>query len=144
ADITSLDPTHPALRSTDGITISPPCPPYSPAGKRAGLLHPNIVILCATIGHAGMVAGALRASGGREHPPAPEQTWPAVRARLAALTDPRIGLMAETVIWALGAQAAGAPIRWLALEQSARLPVQIVAALRAVFAEAGWNGFDYR
>ncbi|MEV0259485.1 hypothetical protein AB0H82_35210 [Streptomyces sp. NPDC050732] len=51
ANVTNLDREHPALRCMPGVIISPPppCPSFSTAGKRAGLLKANLDILCETI-----------------------------------------------------------------------------------------------
>ncbi|MFE0058757.1 DNA cytosine methyltransferase [Streptomyces sp. NPDC059003] len=160
ADIARLDPEHPALRWTRGVIISPPCPSFSTAGKRAGLLKANIGILCETIAHVGEAAGFIRldevccaelfpdleddcplcADLGYHEGYAPRSgaTWAEVRATLDGLTDPRIGLMAEVAIWPLGLQAAGAPIAWMAMEQSSNLPEEVLDDLSIEFECADW------
>ncbi|MER8233120.1 DNA cytosine methyltransferase [Streptomyces sp. NPDC094049] len=56
-DITLLDPEHPALRWTVGVIISPPCPAWSTAGKRAGLTAQSLQVLAAMLRAAGEAAG---------------------------------------------------------------------------------------
>ncbi|MFG2141903.1 DNA cytosine methyltransferase [Streptomyces sp. NPDC048650] len=160
ADIAKLDPEHLALRGTRGVIISPPCPSFSTAGKRAGLLKANIEILCETIAYVGEAAGFIRldevccdelypnlegdcrlcAEYGYHEGYAPRSgaTWAEVRAMLDGLTDPRIGLMAEVVIWPLGLQTAGAPIEWMAMEQSSNLPEGVLEDLSIEFGCADW------
>ncbi|MEU1313327.1 DNA cytosine methyltransferase [Streptomyces cinnamoneus] len=160
ADITKLDPEHPALRCTHGVIISPPCPSFSTSGKRAGLLGTNLDILCETISYVGEAAGFIRldevccdelypdledecplcADLGYHEGYAPRSgaTWDEVRATLHGLTDPRIGLMAEVAIWPLGLQAAGAPIAWMAMEQSSNLPERVLEELSIEFGCADW------
>ncbi|WP_370418958.1 DNA cytosine methyltransferase [Streptomyces sp. QH1-20] len=160
ADITKLDPEHPALRCTHGVLISPPCPSFSTAGKRAGLLKANLDVLCETISYVGEAAGFIRidevccdelypdlendcplcADFGEHEGYAPRSgaTWDEVRATLDGLTDPRIGLMAEVAIWPLGLQAAGAPIAWMAMEQSSNLPERVLEDLSIEFGCADW------
>ncbi|MFD3514851.1 DNA cytosine methyltransferase [Streptomyces sp. NPDC058657] len=159
ADITTLDPENPALRSTRGVIISPPCPAFSPSGKLAGLLEANLDILCETIAYVGEAAGFIRLdevccdelypdlddcpmceefgyhSG---YAPRSGASWADVRTSLDGLTDERIGLMAEVVIWPLGLQAAGAPIAWMAMEQSSNLPERVLEDLSIEFGCADW------
>ncbi|MFD7334878.1 DNA cytosine methyltransferase [Streptomyces violascens] len=160
ADITKLDPEHPALRDTRGVIISPPCPTFSPAGKLAGLLEANLDILCETIACVGEAAGFVRLADAccdelfpdleGDCPMCAEfgyhegyaqrsgASWAEVRAQLDELTDPRIGLMAEVAIWPLGLQAAGAPIEWMTMEQSSNLPERILEELSIEFECADW------
>lgn len=56
----------------------------------------------------------------------------------ADVTDPRIALMLEVVIWPLALQAAGAPIRWMAMEQSSNVPEDILDYLSGEFRCADW------
>lgn len=160
ADITTLDPEHPALRWTSGVIISPPCPTFSPAGKRAGLQQANLSLLREVIAYCGEAAGFIRTDevddcdadcelcetiGYHEgYAPRSGATWDEVRAMLAPLTDPRIGLMAEVAIWPLGLQAAGAPVRWVAMEQSSNLPEQVLEDLSLEFECADWFKSDYK
>lgn len=160
ADVTQLDPEHPALRCTVGVIISPPCPSFSTAGKRAGLLAANIDILRDAIAAVGEAAGFIRLNevccdelfpdldddcplcadlGYHEsYAPRTGQSWAEVRAMLDGLTDPRIGLMLEVVLWPLGLQAAGAPIQWMTMEQSSNLPEEILEELSVEFGCADW------
>ncbi|MFD6435865.1 hypothetical protein ACFWFC_24415 [Streptomyces venezuelae] len=41
--------------------------------------------------------------------------------------------MAEVVIWPLGLQAAGAPVQWMAVEQSSNLSERVLEDLSAEF-----------
>ncbi|MET9776218.1 DNA cytosine methyltransferase [Streptomyces sp. NPDC006367] len=159
ADITTLDPEHIALRHTGAVIISPPCPTFSPAGKLSGLDAQNIGILCEAIGYVSEAAGTMPVTdidcddlypdldecpmcaehgyhvGYRERSGA---TWDEVRAEAAAVSDPRIALMLEVVIWPLALQAAGAPIRWMAMEQSSNLPEEILDDLSMEFYSSEW------
>ncbi|MFJ2745250.1 DNA cytosine methyltransferase [Streptomyces sp. NPDC087440] len=164
ADITTLDPEHPALHATSGVIISPPCPSFSTSGKRAGLLQANVDLLAEVIAYCGEAAGLIRLdevccdelypdlddcpmceefgyhSG---YAPRTGATWAEVRAMLDGLTDPRIGLMAEVAIWPLGLQAGGAPVEFVAMEQSANLPQQVIDELQTEFYSADWAMTDY-
>ncbi|GAA5070635.1 DNA cytosine methyltransferase [Streptomyces similanensis] len=146
ADITTLDPEHPALRYTVGLIVSPPCPSFSPAGKHTGLEEANILTLCRVLAQCSEAGGFLPGNElddwcegcatcdqlGYHDGYAPRSglTWDDLRAQLAPLTDPRIGLMAEILFWGFGLQAAGAPLQFIAMEQSARLPQQILDDIR--------------
>jgi DNA (cytosine-5)-methyltransferase 1 len=157
ADITTLDPEHYALRHTVGLIVSPPCPPFSPGGKHTGQEQANIDILCRVIAQCSEAAGLLPAQevlddfcegcdeceevGYHEgFMPRSGLTWDDLRAQLTPLSDPRIGLMAEGVIWALGLQAAGAPMEFFAMEQSSRLPVQILEDIKLELCGAADGG----
>ncbi|MEV8536130.1 hypothetical protein [Streptomyces sp. NPDC051211] len=132
-DITLLDPEHPALRWTVDVIISPPCPAWSTAGKRAGLTAQSLQVLTAMLRAAGEAAGH---GGYRERSAA---TWAEVRAVAAALPDPEAGLVAEVLIWALGLQLHGETLRWVAMEQSANLPEDVREAVSFELALAGWS-----
>ncbi|MGW2496199.1 DNA cytosine methyltransferase [Streptomyces pseudogriseolus] len=162
ADITTLDPEHIALRHTAAVIISPPCPTFSPAGKLSGLEARNVEILCDAISYVGEAAGFLPMEEifdyhdaddfdedgncpcvpgeGCMAPFAPRSgaTWDEVREMAAGVSDPRIALMLEVVIWPIALQAAGAPIRWMAMEQSSNLPEQILEDLACEFSCAEW------
>lgn len=157
ADITTLDPEHPALRHTQAVIISPPCPAFSPGGKLSGLEARNIEILCEAIAYVGEAAGFIPMDwhhddendgecdcaddGGCNSDgfaPRSGATWDEVRAMAAEVSDPRIALMLEVVIWPLALQAAGAPIRWMAMEQSSNLPSEILDDLATEFSCAEW------
>ncbi|MEU6462216.1 DNA cytosine methyltransferase [Streptomyces sp. NPDC046976] len=149
-DITTLDPEHIALRYVRGVIISPPCPSFSPGGKHTGQEQRNIDILCRVIAQTSEAGGYCLPDdieyecGERcEYPdvcaeigyhdgyaPRSGVTWDELRAQLAPLGDARIGLMAELLIWAYGLMAAGAPLEFLAMEQSHRLPQQIIDDIR--------------
>lgn len=146
ADITTLDPEHIALRYTVGLIVSPPCPSFSPAGKHSGQEQANIDVLCRVLAQTSEAGGFLPGNElddwcegcdtcdelGYHDGFAPRSgvTWDELRAQLAPLTDARIGLMAELLFWAFGMQAAGAPLQFIAMEQSSRLPQQILDDIR--------------
>lgn len=150
ADITTLDPEHYALRHVVGLICSPPCPSFSPAGKHTGRERANIDILCRVLAQTSEAGGYcppddieyecgdrcedlyLCEEQGYHDGYAPRSgvTWDELRAQLAPLTDARIGLMAEILIWTFGLLAAGAPLEFVAMEQSSRLPEQILTDIR--------------
>jgi DNA (cytosine-5)-methyltransferase 1 len=157
ADITTLDPEHIALRHTQAVIISPPCPAFSPGGKLTGLEQRNIQILGDAIAYVGEAAGFIpmdwvhddyedgecacpenEGCNGYGFAPRSGATWDEVRAQAAAVSDPQIALMLEVVIWPLALQAAGAPIRWMAMEQSSNLPEEILEDLAVEFSCADW------
>ncbi|NEB78922.1 DNA cytosine methyltransferase [Streptomyces sp. SID14478] len=147
-------------RCTVGVILSPPCPSFSTAGKRAGILAANIDILRDAIAAVGEAAGFIRLDevccdelfpdldddcrlcadlGYHEgYAPRTGQSWAQVHDMLDDLTDPRIGLMLEVVLWPLGLQAASAPIQWMAMEQSSNLPEEILDELSVEFGCADW------
>ncbi|MBZ6253545.1 DNA cytosine methyltransferase [Streptomyces olivaceus] len=150
ADITTLDPEHCALRHVRGLIVSPPCPSFSPAGKHTGREQANIDILCRVLAQTSEAGGfcppddisyecgdtcedldVCEEIGYHDgYAPRSGLTWDDLRAQLAPLTDARIGLMAELLIWAFGLQAGGAPLEFIAMEQSSRLPQQIIDDIR--------------
>ncbi|MGI5517978.1 hypothetical protein [Streptomyces sp. CA-106131] len=65
-------------------------------------------------------------------------TWDEVREMAADVSDPRIALMLEVAIWPIALQAAGAPIRWMAMEQPSNLPEEILDDLQIEFECAEW------
>ncbi|MFJ4879901.1 hypothetical protein ACIP93_32505 [Streptomyces sp. NPDC088745] len=132
-DITLLDPEHPALRWTVGVILSPPCPAWSTAGKRAGLTTRSLQVLTAMLRAAGEASG----HGGRAERSG--ATWAEVRAMAAAMPDPEAGLVSEVLIWALGLQLHGEALRWVAMEQSANLPEDVREAVSFELALAGWS-----
>ncbi|MFE7072617.1 DNA cytosine methyltransferase [Streptomyces sp. NPDC057620] len=145
-DITTLDPEHYALRHTAGLIVSPPCPSFSPGGNHSGQEQANIDVLCRVLAQTSEAGGFLPGTElddwcegcdtcdelGYHDGFAPRSgaTWDELRAQLAPLTDARIGLMAELLFWAFGLQAAGAPLEFIAMEQSSRLPEQILDDIR--------------
>ncbi|MEV8344621.1 DNA cytosine methyltransferase [Streptomyces niveus] len=160
ADITTLDPEHIALRHTAAVIISPPCPTFSPAGKLSGLEAHNIQVLRDAIAYVGEAAGYIpmewhhndegdececdpnapdgKGCHGDGFAPRSGATWDEVREMAAEVNDPRIALMLEVVIWPIAMQAAGAPIRWMAMEQSSNLPQDILDDLSCEFSCAEW------
>ncbi|MFD7501573.1 DNA cytosine methyltransferase [Streptomyces sp. NPDC059850] len=160
ADITTLDPEHIALRHTVAVIISPPCPTFSPAGKLSGLEQGNIQILGDAITYVGETAGYIpmewhhnnegdgcecdpddpdgKGCHGDGFAPRSGATWDEVREMAADVSDPRIALMLEVAIWPIALQAAGAPIRWMAMEQSSNLPEEILEDLSVEFECAEW------
>lgn len=161
ADITTLDPEHIALRHTQAVIISPPCPTFSPAGKLSGLEQGNIEILGHAIAYVGEAAGYIpmdachndyddgecdcdpndpdgKGCHGDGFAPRSGATWDEVREMAADVSDPRIALMLEVAIWPIALQAAGAPIRWMAMEQSSNLPEEILDDLQVEFECAEW------
>ncbi|MFJ4084956.1 DNA cytosine methyltransferase [Streptomyces iakyrus] len=160
ADITTLDPEHIALRHTVAVIISPPCPTFSPAGKLSGLEQGNIQILGDAIAYVGETAGFIpmewhhsdegdececdpddpdgKGCHGDGFAPRSGATWDEVREMAADVSDPRIALMLEVAIWPIALQAAGAPIRWMAMEQSSNLPEEIISDLTIEFQCAEW------
>ncbi|MEU1592714.1 DNA cytosine methyltransferase [Streptomyces sp. NPDC005708] len=161
ADITTLDPEHIALRHTQAVIISPPCPTFSPAGKLSGLEQGNIEILGHAIAYVGEAAGYIpmdvchddledgecdcdpddpdgKGCHGDGFAPRSGATWDEVREMAAEVSDPRIALMLEVAIWPIALQAAGAPIRWMAMEQSSNLPEEILDDLQVEFECAEW------
>ncbi|MFI9078735.1 DNA cytosine methyltransferase [Streptomyces sioyaensis] len=160
ADITTLDPEHTALRHTVAVIISPPCPTFSPAGKLSGLEQGNIETLGHAIAYVGEAAGYIpmgvshddydgecncdpdardgKGCHGDGFAPRSGATWDEVREMAADVTDPRIALMLEVAIWPIALQAAGAPIRWMAMEQSSNLPEEILEDLSVEFECAEW------
>ncbi|MEV7157249.1 DNA cytosine methyltransferase [Streptomyces misionensis] len=143
ADVTQLDPGHPALRWTVGVIISPPCPSWSTAGKRAGLTTESLKILASMFRVVGIAARPLWAEGapgGTERDPAPPTpTWSEIRALADAMPDKRAGLMAEVLIWPIALQLQGAPVSWLAMEQSDNLPQETRESLELELSAAGWS-----
>jgi len=161
ADITTLDPEHIALRHTVAVIISPPCPTFSPGGKLSGLEQGNIEVLGHAIAYVGEAAGFIpmewhhnddeglgcdcdpdakdgKGCHGDGFAPRSGATWDEVREMAADVTDPRIALMLEVAIWPIALQAAGAPIRWMAMEQSSNLPEEIISDLTIEFQCAEW------
>lgn len=158
ADITQLDPEHPALRYTEILIASPPCTDWSPAGKRLGHLPKNLSILTEAINRAAWAAGnyAWEETGEEyeDHPdwdpefppyygPPSGESWAEVRAITDAMTAPTAKLMLEPVIWALGLWRAGAPLHTIALEQSGALPEDVRETLSSELYCAGWEHVEW-
>lgn len=158
ADITTLDPEHPALRWTEFLISSPPCTDWTPAGKRLGHLPENLAILEEAINRAAWAAGNYEwgetGEDDEDHPdwdpefpphygPPSGETWDEVRAITNAMTAPTARLMLEPVIWALALWRQGAPLHTVALEQSGALPEDVQEALSTELYSAGWECVDW-
>ena len=143
ADVTTLDPEHPALRWTRILIGSPPCTDWTRAGKRLGHLPQNLDLLLDAIADASAAVGNTPATGAPGGPitfkePTGE-SWAEIRERAyGRMTAPTAGLMLEMAIFALGLIAAGAPLETVALEQSNALPFAVRAALWCELELAGW------
>ncbi|MEU1309190.1 DNA cytosine methyltransferase [Streptomyces cinnamoneus] len=147
ADVTSLNPFHIALRWTRGLIVTAPCQGWTPAGKRAGLNPLNHQILLdmfisaweATIGVwedlecSQALECADDCDGCHEGWTGPIYGIDEVRAMSKQLTDERLGLIAEIVIWGLALSAQSSHFRWMAMEQSSALPEVIVEGIRDEF-----------
>ncbi|MEU5427639.1 DNA cytosine methyltransferase [Streptomyces olivoreticuli] len=145
ADVTTLSPFHIALRWTKGLIVTAPCQGWTPAGKRAGLDPRNQEILLdmfiaaweATMGvwEEGECAEecAINCDDLHEGWTGPIFDIDEVRSMSKQLTDERLGLIAEVVIWglALGSQTPG--FSWMAMEQSSALPENIIEGIRDEF-----------
>ncbi|NUU20938.1 MAG: DNA cytosine methyltransferase [Streptomycetaceae bacterium] len=157
ADVTTLDPEHPALRWTRILICSPPCTDWTQAGKRLGHLEANILILEKAIDRACWAAGNVINDGSElcfhddpadctetctEHYIARSgETWDEVRAITHAMSAKTAGLMLEILIWAQGLWCLGAPLETIAVEQSAALPEAIKNAITAeLTTHPGWDG----
>ncbi|MGW1259690.1 DNA cytosine methyltransferase [Streptomyces sp. NPDC002513] len=162
ADVRSLDPKHPALRWVRGLIVSAPCQCWTPAGKRAGLDPRNQDLLLdvftmafeATFGHW-HDSGPCEWQGeclicgnpdwdGLSSFTGPLLTLDEVRAPIAEMTDERIGLIAEVLIWSLTLTALWDNLRWLAMEQSSALPETILDGIREELWSADWCSAEYR
>jgi DNA (cytosine-5)-methyltransferase 1 len=162
-DITTVDPEHhPALAHTVGVIISPPCPSFSRGGKLTGLQAGNVMVVADAIGQIGGAGGFIAADIDHDDNnfgecdcapdtgcfdegfiPRDGRTWQDIRALAADVTDPRIALMLEVALWPLALYAGGAPIRWVAMEQSDNVPNEIMDALGAEFMAADWVSAQY-
>lgn len=148
ASVTDLDPAHRALRYVVAVILSPPCQTLSPGGKRAGLEAAAMDVLEDVITEAGAAAGFIMVDDAGDglpgYAPPTGASWAEVRAPLAALDDPRTGLMVEAVLWPLALQAKFGNIRWVAMEQSSNLlkspaAEYVVEAISSEFYAAGWE-----
>ncbi|MFE2283887.1 DUF3560 domain-containing protein [Streptomyces sp. NPDC059443] len=149
ADVTSLDPSDPVFREVRGLIVTPPCTDFADSGKRAGRLPENVDILCGAFDSARRAGGFIPFGDG--HDVAPDfgvevsykepngLTWDEVRADLEGYSGQTGGLMLEVAVWSLGLQAAGAPLEWVAVEQSSRLPEEIRGEVIADYQLSGWG-----
>ncbi|KUN08610.1 hypothetical protein AQI95_09670 [Streptomyces yokosukanensis] len=162
ADVRTLDPKHPALRWVRGLLVSAPCQCWTPAGKRAGQDPRNQELLL------DVFTAAFEATFGHWHESRPcewegdclvcdDPEWDGyagftgplltldeVRAPIAEMTDERIGLLAEVLIWSLTLTAQWDNLRWLAMEQSSALPETILDGIREELWSADWCSAEYR
>ncbi|MBV6695552.1 DNA cytosine methyltransferase [Kitasatospora aureofaciens] len=162
ADVRTLDPAHPALRYVAGLTVSAPCQVWTPAGKREGHQERNIDLLLDTF------SLACEATFGHWHDSGeccdtddcgicsdpewdgyggftgPLLTYDEARCLVPQMTDERIGLIAETLIWSLALTARYDNLRWLAMEQSSALPEIVLDALRDELYIADWCSAKYQ
>ncbi|MFG3512152.1 DNA cytosine methyltransferase [Streptomyces bobili] len=143
ADVTTLDPTHPALRYTRGLIVTPPCIDYTQAGKGLGHLAENIEILCEAFEDARRAGGVIPLTGVpgafTSYASPDGRSWAQVREALESYTGKTGGLMLEVAIWSLGLQLGGAPLEWVAVEQSSKLPEEIRREVWVDFQLAGWG-----
>ncbi|MGW6745952.1 DNA cytosine methyltransferase [Streptomyces sp. NPDC055025] len=161
-DVRHLDPKHPALRWVRGLIVTAPCQCWTPAGKRAGQDPRNQELLLdvftaafeATFGHW-HDSGSCEWEGeclicddpewdGFGGFTGPLLTLDEVRAPIAQMTDERIGLIAEVLIWSLSLTAQWDNLRWLAMEQSSALPELVLDGLREELWSADWCSAEYR
>lgn len=153
-DVTLLDPRHPALRYTSGLIVSAPCQCWTPAGLRKG--RDNIQAIldmfdCAWEAIAGFPHEDMcEEICGQECTSLDMWTGPAydleeVRDMGRELTDPRAGLIAEVVIWALGLSVSW-NLKWVVMEQSSALPMEILEGIKHEILQSGmdWFGADYK
>ncbi|MEU3351310.1 DUF6197 family protein [Streptomyces sp. NPDC037389] len=152
ADVTTLDPSDPVFRDVHGLIITPPCIDYTDAGKRLGRLTENIDILGEAWDCARRAAGTIPLCGG-DHPDFGKEvgrrlpdgaTWFDVRRDLDGYSGETGGLMLEIAIWSLGLEAAGAPLEWVAVEQSSKLPEEIRGEVVADFQLLGWSIAEWK
>lgn len=143
ASVLDLRPDHPALVYVTGQLPSPPCQGFSGAGLGLGRSTDAVRIITdvmrtvpAAVGvhpsnHLDGTFAGLQRSG---------QSWAEVREDLQALADDRPGLMVEVLIWAAAAlHRCGGDLRWIAMEQSDRLPAPILRELCAVLRALGFK-----
>ncbi|MFI5638296.1 hypothetical protein ACIA8H_12865 [Streptomyces goshikiensis] len=147
ADISTLDPSDPVFSQVRGVIITPPCTDYTDSGKRLGRLPENVDVLVDVWDTARRAAGMIPLGGMGDHPDFGKDiehaepsgfTWAEVRADLEEYSGPTGHLMLEVAVWGMGLQAAGAPLEWVAVEQSSKLPEQIRGEVAADFQLAGW------
>ncbi|MFI7642240.1 hypothetical protein [Nonomuraea sp. NPDC049400] len=156
ADVRHLNPRHPALRWVRALLVSAPCGCWTPAGKRAGLMEHNLALLL------DVFSMAAEATLGHWHDAFPcdngadcgichgDETWDLsgwtgplltleeARSPIAEMTDERVGLIAEVVIWALCLTTAFDNLAWLAMEQSSTLPERVLNGIAEELLCADW------
>ncbi|MEU9044130.1 hypothetical protein AB0D63_21010 [Kitasatospora sp. NPDC048343] len=157
ADVRTLDPHHPALRWTRGLVVTAPCQCWTPAGKRAGQDPRNQQILLDMFACAWEATVGVWEEGrecAEDCPDGCEDCWDGwsgpiygvdeVRAMAKDLTDDRIGLLAEVVIWGLALSVASYDFGWIAMEQSSALPQVIVDGIREELKCADWLSVEFQ
>ncbi|MGW2419017.1 hypothetical protein ACWC0C_07090 [Streptomyces sp. NPDC001709] len=128
-DMSALDPEHPALKHCTGQVPSPPCQGFTGAGLGKGRTAHAVETICGVIRQVPGVIGlqpTVDAHGVYAGMQTSGQSWAELREDLETLDDPRPGLMVEVVVWAAGMIAGGGDLRWIAMEQSDRLPAPIL------------------
>lgn len=166
ADVTTLDPEHPALRWTQYLIASPPCIEWTVAGTRSGHMVDNMAILTEVIHRiawaAGNYAWGETFEDDEDHPdydpetdfvpeygPPSGETWEQVRALAAEVTTSRKGkkptahLMVEPILWALALWKVGAPLHTVAVEQAAALPESLREDFESELYGAGWESVQW-
>ncbi|MFI1189214.1 DNA cytosine methyltransferase [Streptomyces californicus] len=162
ADVTQLDPAHPALRWVRGLIVSAPCQCWTPSGKQAGhdqrnqdlLMDTFLAATEATFGHF-HDAGPCEWEGdcticadpewdGYSGFTGPLLTLAEARAPIEQMTDARVGLLAEVLIWALSLSWRYNSLAWLAMEQSSALPEDVLDAIKAELLCADWVDAKYK
>lgn len=148
ADVSKLDPSDPVFSQVQGVIITPPCTDYTDAGKRLGRLPENIDVLTDAWDVARRAGGFIPLGGMGDHPEFGKEiehrepngeSWAQVRETLADdYTGPTGHLMLEVAVWGMGLQLAGAPLEWVAVEQSSKLPEEIRGEIAADYQLAGW------
>lgn len=132
ADVRTLRPDQ--FPEVTGAIITPPCPTFSAAGKRSGIADYQLIL--DTITHAGgaqqqwddEVGGFVPGCG---------CTWEQIAPELDACQDPRSGLAALPIAFALGLPA----LEWLVLEQVPALAPMWEDIAAELYA-AGWESVD--
>jgi len=161
-DVRSIDLANPALCDFEGLTVSAPCQVWTFAGKRAGHQERNIELLL------DVFTMAAEASFGHWHDSGPcdgqddcgicsDPEWDGyggftgplltldeARSPIAQMTDERIGMIAETLIWSLSLTARYDTLKWLAMEQSSALPEIVLEALSDELVIADWCSVGYQ
>ncbi|MEY9956831.1 DNA cytosine methyltransferase [Streptacidiphilus sp. MAP5-52] len=156
ADVRTLDPTHIALQWTRGLIISAPCQVWTPAGKRAGHDDRNLELLLDTFTLAFEATFGHWHDEGECYEPdtcgvCSDPAWDGyagftgsllsldeARSPIEQMSDERIGLIAETLIWSLALTARYDELDWLAMEQSSALPEEVLEALSEELHCADW------
>ncbi|MFG2998717.1 hypothetical protein [Streptomyces sp. NPDC048340] len=153
ADVTTLDPYDPVFAHTTGAIITAPCTDYTDAGKRWGRLAANIDLMGEMWDYVRHAAGRIPMGDGHEHAPnfgvessfcePSGATMADARTEVSEAYEGNDGfLMLEIAVWVNGLKSAGAPLEWVAVEQSSKLPEEITGEIRADFQLSGWAMAD--